>query len=140
MLHIKNIGPLIEETNYWGTEHARRGFVYLSINAGVLRALVPASSESMLADMRTAKIVVLSRGPWPQQRKSDALELMFDDGTGEPFALHLLPEMIDRLPDDADHGRKFLAAIYTADGPQFERPCVYRRVPQLPFLKPWVLM
>jgi hypothetical protein len=41
VLQIQNAGPEILATTYWQTEHARRGYLYLSFNGGALRVLVP---------------------------------------------------------------------------------------------------
>jgi len=41
MITIANDGPDIASTNYWATDHARAGIVYLSGNAGAWRLLMP---------------------------------------------------------------------------------------------------
>ncbi|MDX9788933.1 MAG: hypothetical protein RBT11_19320 [Desulfobacterales bacterium] len=43
LIQISNDGPEILSTNYWETEHAKKGFLYMSINAGAFR-LLPQSS------------------------------------------------------------------------------------------------
>ena len=86
-LQIQNNGQLILASNYWNSDYARAGKVYLSVNAGAFRLLLPDLFTSELADMRTALEVFISRGPWPAQRCSDAIELLFDDWTDNPYAL-----------------------------------------------------
>lgn len=140
-LVIENHGPLMLRTNFWGSEIERAGKLYVSINAGAFRLLVPRSQEPILSDLRTGKSVVISRGPWPWAGLADALEILFDDGTETPFALHLSPESFDRLPLDSDAGREWLFAVWTAPRrgrphKAIERPAFYRRVPQIPWLKP----
>jgi hypothetical protein len=34
--------------------------------------------------MRTAREVIISRGPWPAQRRTNAIEILFDDGSASP--------------------------------------------------------
>lgn len=46
MIHLVNDGPRLLRTSYWQTEHAARGYLYLSINAGAFRLLVPAPLEA----------------------------------------------------------------------------------------------
>src|SRR3990167_2306796 len=108
ILTIENDGPRIVRTNYWSSEHAARGAFYVSVNAGAFRVLVPEAVRDVVAEMRTAKEVVISRGPWPAERRDDALELLFDDGSASPFALHIGVEQIDRLPSAQDDGRSDL--------------------------------
>lgn len=99
MITITNNGPLIKRTNYWNSQYAKWGAIYLSLNAGAWRILVPpAQAAAMLAEMRTGKEVIFSRGPWPEQNRADALEVMFDDGSDGPFALHIGQEQWDVLP------------------------------------------
>jgi hypothetical protein len=43
MFTFENNGPEIVSTNYWLSEHAQRGYVYLSINA---RAFFACSSQT----------------------------------------------------------------------------------------------
>jgi hypothetical protein len=45
------------------------------------------SLESCVADMTQAKEVVISRGPWPAKRRSDAFEFFFDDGADSPLGV-----------------------------------------------------
>lgn len=45
MITISNDGQKIVSTNYWDTEHAKRGFLYLSWNAGAGRLLLPDTNQ-----------------------------------------------------------------------------------------------
>ena len=139
MIEIANDGPRITNTNYWETPHAKRGLVYLSINARAYRLLTPPAMEPMLAEIFNAREVVISRGPWPQYNKPDALEIMFEDGSDSPYAVHLLTDQIDRLPQPHDQGWKGTLAIYTATSyvPAWTCDMVYyRTVKQIPWLRP----
>lgn len=137
MLTIKNNGPEIEETNYFTSEYAYRGIVYLSINSGAFRLLVPESAEHYLVEMRTGKEVIVSRGPWPEKGKTEAIELVFEDHSSTPFSLHFGSEQIDRLPDDSDRGKEFVFSVWTMTGKKLELPGKYRKVKRIPWLKPW---
>jgi hypothetical protein len=138
-LEIQNDGQKIISTNYWDSEQERAGYYYVSINAGAFRLLIPAGFHDQLPDMRSAKEVIISRGPWPDQDKPDACEILFDDHSDNPYALFLSVESFDRLPLDSDAGREFILSAWT--GPalkmQFYLPCFYRRVEKIPCLKPW---
>ena len=87
--------------------------------------------------METATEVLVSRGPWPEQGRNDAIEVLFDDGSQSPFALLCGMEQVDRLPLDADAGRQLVCTVWT-EGPRLRLtlPAYYRRVPRLPDLSP----
>lgn len=137
LLTIRNAGQRILVTNYWDNEHAAAGLFYLSWNAGAGRLLVPDSQTAALADMRSAECVIVSRGPWPQAGKAEALELLFEDHSDSPFAIHLGAEQTDRLIPDIQQGGGFVIAAWTRAGEQLRLPGKYRRVARLPCLDPW---
>lgn len=146
MIRLENDGPRLVSTNYWETENATAGHLYLSINAGALRVLIPSaqlrSSPDLLSDLESARLFVLSRGPWPAAGRADALELLADDDTDSPWVMHLGVESIDRLPPDSESGRALQVLVYTRGFrgvPELvlERPGRYRRVKKLPHMKPW---
>jgi hypothetical protein len=137
---IENDGPRIRAANYWQTEWAQYGAFYLSLNAGAFRLLVPRAQEALLDEFRTGREVLISRGPWPAAQRADALEILFDDNTDDPFALHLGLEQIDRLPRATDAGREVIFSAWTFRGGEprlsYQAPCFYRLVPRLPCLQP----
>jgi len=141
VIEIANQGPLITATNYWDSELARAGKLFVSVNAGAVRVLLPSAMHAALADMGTAKEGILSRGPWPAERREEAVELLFDDGTDAPFALHLSPESFDLLPAEPEVSREWVCSVWIAkDGrphKSLERVCHWRRVERIPWLKPW---
>ena len=143
-LLINNHGPLITATNYWRTDAATAGNLYLSTNAGAFRLLVPPLLETIISDLATGREAVISRGPWPAARRDDALEILLDDGTANPWSCHLDANSVDRMPLDTDAGKEWVFTVWTrprraGDRPHkaLERKAFYRRVPQLPWLKPW---
>lgn len=139
-LTIENHGPYIRATNYWQTEAARRGRFLLSLNAGAFRLLIPPAARDCIPDLRTAKEVVLSRGPWPAEALPDAFEILFDDYSDDPYAIWLAPHALDRLPPDADIGRPFTFSAWEDRRGRphriLDRPAHYRRSPRLPDLRP----
>lgn len=134
-IQIQNNGPEIKSTNYWDLEHAKKGYFFLSINAGVFRLLIPDSQFEQIIEMMKAECVIISRGPWPEQEKADALEIMFEDKSDSPYAIWIVPEQCDRLPLDSDVGKQKIFSAWTRSGKAFEIPCYYRRVKQLPWMK-----
>lgn len=142
IITIDNDGPLIVSSNYWDLPAAQAGNLYCSINAGAFRLLLPRSLESVIADMETGKIAVISRGPWPAMRQADAIEILLDDGSEDPVALHLDVHSIDRMPLDSDTDHEWTFAVWTqprrgVPHKAMERKAYYRRVESLPWLKPW---
>lgn len=144
MIQIENNGAEIIRTNYWSSEHAARGLFYLSINAGAFRLLVPDTWVQETGEWMSAKEVIISRGPWPAQGKSDAIEIIFEDYSESPYVVHIVSEQIDRMPLDTDRDRKgnpprWKFTAWTRKGKILELPCRYRIVKKLPFLKSWSL-
>ena len=141
MITIHNHGPLILSTNYWDSELTQAGKLWVSINAGAIRVLLPPQLYGMLSDMRTAKECILSRGPWLEQDAPDGVEILWDDGSDSPFALHLTPASFDMLPAEPAKGREWICSTWTSkDGKphkSLERICHWRRVPKIPCLLPW---
>lgn len=137
MIEIHNSGPFITWTNYWDTPHAARGHFYLSWNGGAARLLVPDVCLPMLADMRTGREVIISRGPWPEGRKPDAFELLFEDGSNSPFAIHLGAEQTDRSLPTTDQGGGFEFVAYARTGRVHRWPARYREVARIPCLEAW---
>ena len=141
MLRIKNHGGLLLETNYWDLPPKPGEVCFGSVNAGAFRLLLRPAAEPHIPDLLTARECVVSRGPWPAVGLADALEILFDDGTADPFALHLQIESFDRVPTAADAGREWTLSVWVRRGrgkphQVLVRPCWYRLVPQIPHLQP----
>lgn len=141
MLTIENHGPLIMRTNYWETELAAGGKLFLSTNAGAFRLLVPPAHESLISEVRTSTEVIVSRGPWPAGGQADAVEILFEDGSDEPYSIQLDLRSCDRVPVDEDQGRELIFTCWTRPRrgrphKAYERPAWYRRVRRLPCLQP----
>lgn len=139
MLAIKNAGQNIIETNYWDSEHARRGYCYLSWNAGAARLLLPDALKGELREMRGANCVIVSRGPWHEQGGREALELLFEDGSDSPYCLHLVAEQTDRLLPEDNQGGGFVVTVWTRGGEKLRLPGKYRTVAAVPCLDPWIV-
>ena len=53
MITITNQGQRITSTNYWDSDNARAGYLYLSWNAGAARLMVPDTQKAVIrASMR----------------------------------------------------------------------------------------
>ena len=137
MLEIRNQGQAITSTNYWDSDHAKAGYFYLSWNAGAARLLIPDNQKVALREMKTAHEVIISRGPWSDQGGRDALELLFEDGSDNPYSLLLVAEQCDRLIPATDQGGGFVVTAWTRGGVKGRWPGKYRVVPALPCLEPW---
>lgn len=138
---ITNHGQLITNTNYWELAVEEAGKIFVSCNAGAIRVLVPRVHRRIIEDMRAAKCCVLSRGPWPDMQLKEAIEILWDDLTDDPFALHLSPESFDLLPAPPPLGQEWICSTWDIKRGRphkaVERVCYWRRVPQLPWLKKW---
>ncbi len=140
-LRIENHGALIVSTNYWDMEIERAGKVFCSTNAGAIRLLLPRSMRPILNALRTAEYVIVSRGPWVRMGLAEAVEILFEDHTNEPFALHLSPEAFDLLPAEPTSGQEWTLSVWDIKKGRphkaLERRCFWRRVALLPCLEPW---
>ena len=138
---IENDGPEIVSTNFWSSELAEKGYAYISTNARTIRLLVPPKMEPQITDMKTAKELIISRGPHLGLKRDDMFEFLFEDKTESPYMLIFSPGQFERLPNKADDGGDFTATIWVqgSDGESkcvCTLPCRYRVVPRLPWLKP----
>ena len=144
LIKIGNDGPELVSTNYWETENAKAGYAFLSINAGCWRLLVPKGKGIPIDDMKTGKVVLVTRGAWPEAGKQDALELLFEDYSDSPFCLIIGSDQVDRMPMDKDQDRpghkpNWKFAVYTeAGGKVYEAPARYRKAKKLPYMKEWM--
>lgn len=132
MIVVSNKGPELLESNYWTSNLAAQGNAFLSWNAGAARLLLPPAYSSHLRVMSSAQHVVLSRGSM-HGFGVDALELLFEDGSDEPFCIHMPREHGDRIVPKSDAGPTVLSA-WTQAGKAFVLPAWYRVVGTLPDL------
>jgi hypothetical protein len=51
-LQFDNHDPLIVASNYWDSDLAAAGLLFLSVNAGCFRLLVPQNQRAVISDMR----------------------------------------------------------------------------------------
>ena len=105
-------------TNYWESEHARRGYVYMSANAGAWRLLLPASSAGQLPEMRTGKSVLIEKNT----AGGKAWDIVFADGTESPFCVILGQTQFDRAVTSG----QCRLLVYTPDGLQLDLPCIVK--------------
>jgi hypothetical protein len=132
----------VVSSTYWGSEYDRPGKLYASCNAGTVRLLLPtAGPPDLVPAARGSEYAILSRGPWPAAALPDAVEIVLEEHTDSPYALHLSPTSFDLLPAEPDPGREWELAFWELrDGtPHLAASllCRWRRVPRLPWLRPW---
>jgi hypothetical protein len=107
ILTFENDGPLLVASDYWQSETAAAGKLYVSINAGCFRLLVPQSQHAVISDMRPkAKHFVVSM--LPRDKWVDAeycLEWMVEDGSNSPWSCH--PSLLSARPRIALVAQKY---------------------------------
>lgn len=135
-IYLRNDGAQIVDTNYWTTSAAAAGFCYLSLQAGALRLLVPDAQRDAIKEMKTAEFVIASFGFWPES-DTEGVELLFEDNSSQPFALHLPVKLMDRQVSASDMGRDVPFLLYSPHGLEFEKRVKLRRVAKIPCLEPW---
>lgn len=132
-----NNGQLLVSTNYWETQQAKAGLCYLTWNAGAARLLVPTPSKAIIKETEGARMVVVSRGSWPEQGNQEGLELLWEDDSNNPFCLLLSLAQTDRLFKQSDSKTPFVVTIWTEEGMQAEWEARSRVVSQIPCAQPW---
>jgi hypothetical protein len=141
MIITENHGPLIVSSTYWQSDLAAAGKLFVSVNAGAVRILVPPQQRELIEAARQSRYAVLSRGPWPDVGAAEAVEILFEDGSENPFALHLTPKSFDALPGEPEAGREWTVSLWTEKKGKahrsVERICHWRRVARIPCLEPW---
>lgn len=133
LITIGNDGTEIIETTYWESSYAKAGKVFLSINAGAFRLLVP-DGVFDLQEAETGKDIIISLGPG--MGKHAMFEIMFDDTSDNPYCVFFGSEQSDRLPNDSDH-KKIGPFIVYGKGLQvlLIGKCYFRKVNRIPCMK-----
>lgn len=116
MITIENDGQDIASTNYWSLEHAHRGLLYLSANAGAWRLLVPKGAEHHLPEIRTGKTAIIEPSI---HMLGQCWDVVFEDGSDSPFSLAIDKRQTDRAMQDGD----CVLAVWTEAGKVLELPC-----------------
>ncbi len=138
IITFENDGQNILRTNYFDSPASKMGYVFLTINAGAFRLLVPDEmAKSLIAEVATAKEVIVSRGIWEVKGGIDALEIMFEDDSDNPFCFHISTKQVHTLPAVTDCNKQWLFAVYNSKGKVAEYPCWYRIVEKLPCCEPY---
>jgi hypothetical protein len=137
MLTFKNRGQELVETNFWDSNLCTEGYFFLSISDGAFRLLVPDSRMQHLRDMDAATQVIVSVGSWPSQERLVGIEILFDDQSDTPFALHFGEEQTDRRIAENDQGFKVPFTILTRHKTHLSSTCKVRLVERIPCLLPW---
>ena len=82
---------------------------------------------------------MLSRGPWPNAGLKEGIEIMWEDGTDAPLAIHLSPESFDLLPAEPSPGKEWIVSTWElVDGEPTQRTehrLYWRRVAKIPCMK-----
>ncbi|MDD2223665.1 MAG: hypothetical protein PHF42_09525 [Pseudomonas sp.] len=118
---IQNNGPEIVATNYWQTQNAADGLLYLTASGGCLRLLVPKPLEKIVPILQGAEIVSVEHSTFRGQKSYD---LVFHDGTAEPFVITVVATSVDWR--SLLWGRANFFSVWTEQGQQLSRRCAMR--------------
>lgn len=136
-LHVVNDGQLIVSTNYWTSDYALNGVLFFSVNEGCVRLLLPNTVSQVLGDdvLTAATYVIISRG---MLFGKEGYEVLFEDGSDSPFAIHTLVNQWDRVIPVVESGRTDIKfAVYSQGLLVRTMAARFRVVRRLPYLKPW---
>jgi hypothetical protein len=138
MIQIENKGQVIVSTNYWDSEYARNGYVFLSWNAGAARLLLPDSRREFLREMKPARYVIVSHGPCIEAGGKPAYELLFEDESDAPFSVQIGEEQTDRRIPESEQGGGFAVTVWVRGKERLRFSGRYRAVNEIPCLERWV--
>lgn len=134
---IGNNRQEINETNYFDHFLAKKGYAFVSLNAGAFRLLLPDNLIHNLKDMKTAEYVIVSRGKCPQYDRDDMFEIMFEDHTDRPFIMFIDKTSFDMVPNHEWRNYEFPFTVWTRRGKELTLRGKYRKVNKIPWMKPW---
>lgn len=127
-MRISNDGPRITTTDYWSTEHARRGLLYLSVNAGRVRLLVPDAAAALIGETAGAtRAAVQLAGA----SAVGVVHIVWDDGTDAPYRVTLDVRQCDRVLPSNEAGRWVSLALYRPGPTGGDSVTLVREMPAL---------
>lgn len=133
LLSIHNKGPEIISTNFYDSPMAKKGFVYLSWNAGTARLLLPdflsgsleewtalnSKSDTGVLSLKTA-LDEISKVKFVEITQTKRfIKLLFEDHSECPFQLFLSPGQTDRNLSGACANEQRIFTVWTRAGKQF---------------------
>jgi hypothetical protein len=141
-VHTRFEGEDLVASDYWDGVLPTRGVLYCAMHAVGVALLVPPSLEHTLREMRTGREVIVTRGPWPERRQADAVELMWEDDSIAPFAVQLSVSQCGGLGTLSGDRPVLMCRVYIRGrdgGPQLAGTwrARFRRAESLPCLRPW---
>jgi hypothetical protein len=137
MITTENDGALIISTNYRTSAYAGAGVCFFSVNAGCIRLLLPETTLFPLGDdvLDGARHAIVSRGTFKGQ---DGYEVLFEDNSSNPYAIHTLANQWDRPLPRSDSGRTGIPFHVYRNGTVVRKMTArFRMVSRLPYLRPW---
>ena len=120
MLKIhNNPDGTIAETNYWESEYAANGLVYLSRHNQHLRLLLPTELAAVWREeVGAATHVVIE--PTVHMDSDNHIDIVFDDDTPNPYSLMIDRQQTDDMPRKDD----YLVTVYAGSLEQsVDYPC-----------------
>jgi hypothetical protein len=94
VIQIENQKEKILATNYFQTEYARQGYLYISPNAGCLRILVPLQILPHVTKEATDRYII-GRGVSPRFQRP-LYEILFDDRSQNPFSVRISEQQVQQ--------------------------------------------
>lgn len=112
-----------------------------SVNAGVLRILTPTCHrQAFLREAATAKEVIVSRGFWPIAG-DDGIEILFDDHSETPYALHIVGAACRPMISRSEDGKCVKVSLWSLRNGRIQLEAEFngrfRVTPRIPWGRRW---
>ena len=94
----------ISQSDYWDTEMCQRGFVFMYFIDGFYSLCIPNEKHAIFNEVKGIEPVIITKGQY--KTKEECYEIMFDDGSENPYMMILEPEQVFFKPSNEFLGWK----------------------------------
>jgi hypothetical protein len=132
-----NTGSILE-TNYFESDIAKNGYLFLSIFSNNFRLLIPERLKGIRNQIESIKSVIVTKGKMGSF-DIDCIEMMFEDYTLTPLCIYIDKNLTDFMPDSSYLKKELSFEAYFSVSEKICYDAFYRISP-LPCRKEYITM
>lgn len=114
-ISVINDGPYVKETNYFDSELAKSGVIYISWNANEGRLFLSELHRDAIAEITSVDVSHVLMRTGQLSFGLNGIELMFDDNSLAPYSITITDLASDRVISSFPNNQTNLH-IYTVEG------------------------